>query len=315
MKPTRLYDWGFNTKMIEGYDLGLPGRTGIYVLEGEELTLIESGPSPSVPYILKGLEELGYSPDVVKNIIVTHIHLDHAGGAGLLLQSCPNARVVVHPRGARHLADPSRLIQGARMVYGDHFEPLFDPVVPIPEERIFVRKDNQTLAIGKNRILRFIDSPGHAAHHFSIFDSGSMGLFTGDTAGIHYSQTEEYGFTFCLPSTSPNQFDPEAMRESIGKFRILGPERLFFGHFGMLENPEEAYCQVLRGLDDFMDDAKEAMTRGEGGKGIEKRLKERYQRLLRERGVPEENPLFEILYLDLSVCAMGLEHYWNTKRE
>jgi glyoxylase-like metal-dependent hydrolase (beta-lactamase superfamily II) len=118
MKNTKPLDLGKQIHLIDGFDLGMPGRTGTYVIQEEQLTLIETGPSPSVPYVLQGLRDLGLSPEDVKYIIVTHIHLDHSGGAGLLLKDCPNATVVVHPRGARHLADPSRLIESARSVYG-----------------------------------------------------------------------------------------------------------------------------------------------------------------------------------------------------
>ncbi|PTX59067.1 glyoxylase-like metal-dependent hydrolase (beta-lactamase superfamily II) [Melghirimyces profundicolus] len=313
MEPIRLFDWGHRIRMIDGYDLNMPSRTGIYVLEEEELTLIETGPSPSVPYILKGLEELGHRPEDVRNVIVTHIHLDHAGGAGLLLKSCPEARVVVHPRGARHLADPSRLIQGARMVYGDQFDALFDPVLPIGEERILVRGDGEKLAIGPDRTLTFLDSPGHAAHHFTIHDPVSNGLFTGDTAGIHYAQTEEFGFRLYLPSTSPNQFDPDAMKASIERFRERRPERIFFGHFGMSEEPAAVFEQVKEELEAFMEIAERSLAVGEGAAGMERGLKDRYRRMLMEKGVPEDHPVFRILYLDLTVCAMGLEHYLNRK--
>ena len=231
MESSDLIDWGHRIRMIDGYDLNVPGRTGIYVLEEEELTLVETGPSLSVPRILKGLEALGHRPEDVRNVIVTHIHLDHAGGAGLLLQSCPKARVVVHPRGARHLADPTRLIQGARMVYGEQFDALFEPVLPVPEDQILVRKDGETLEIGPDRKLKFLDSPGHAAHHFSIYDPVSRGLFAGDTAGIRYGQLEELGCSLYIPSTSPNQFDPAAMKQSIDRFpqRRGGPN--FFRPF------------------------------------------------------------------------------------
>ncbi|SDX02178.1 Glyoxylase, beta-lactamase superfamily II [Marininema mesophilum] len=315
MQPIQIIDWGFDIFMIEGYDLGMAGRTGIYVIEAEELTLVETGPSPSVPYILEGLKERGYAPEDVKNVIVTHIHLDHAGGAGLLCQSCPDARVVVHPRGARHLADPSRLIEGAKMVYGDQFASLFDPVLPIDPARILIREDGDTLDIGKGHLLQFINSPGHAAHHFSIFDPVSKGIFTGDTAGIYYQQTEEYGFQFCLPSTSPNQFDPDAMRNSIARFETIGPERLFFGHFGMMDNPAEAYRQVLDGLDRFIDTASKAFKEGEGAKGVEERLKNHYHSYLLAQGIPQKHGLFTILNLDLEVSAMGIEHYWNKNDE
>ncbi|HET7616397.1 MAG TPA: MBL fold metallo-hydrolase, partial [Bacillales bacterium] len=212
-------DLGNRIHLIDGFDLKTPGRTGTYVLQEEELTLVETGPSPSVPYVLAGLNDLGLDPAEVKYIIVTHIHLDHAGGAGLLLQHCPNAKVVVHPRGNRHLADPSRLVAGARQVYGEQFDELFDPIVPIPEDRLIVKDDGETLKIGAECTLRFYDSPGHAKHHFSIYDPVSNGIFTGDTAGVRYHQTQDQGLTFYLPSTSPNQFDPEAMLHSIERFR------------------------------------------------------------------------------------------------
>lgn len=313
MKSDSLFNWGHGIRMIDGYDLNVPGRTGIYVLEEEELTLVETGPSLSVPRILKGLEALGHRPEDVRNVIVTHIHLDHAGGAGLLLQSCPEARVVVHPRGARHLADPTRLIRGARMVYGEQFDALFDPVLPVPEDRIEVRADGETLAIGPDRQLKFLDSPGHAAHHFSIYDPVSRGLFTGDTSGVRYGQLEELGCSLYLPSTSPNQFDPDAMKQSIDRFRKEEVDRIFFGHFGMSEEPERVYEQVTAELDVFMEAGEEAMAESEGAAGIEKRLKDRYRRMLENQGIPENHPVYPILYLDLKVCSMGIEHYLTRK--
>ncbi|GGA43790.1 MBL fold metallo-hydrolase [Kroppenstedtia guangzhouensis] len=313
MESSDLIDWGHRIRMIDGYDLNVPGRTGIYVLEEEELTLVETGPSLSVPRILKGLEALGHRPEDVRNVIVTHIHLDHAGGAGLLLQSCPKARVVVHPRGARHLADPTRLIQGARMVYGEQFDALFEPVLPVPEDQILVRKDGETLEIGPDRKLKFLDSPGHAAHHFSIYDPVSRGLFAGDTAGIRYGQLEELGCSLYIPSTSPNQFDPAAMKQSIDRFRKEEVDRIFFGHFGMSEEPEVVYEQVTAALDVFMEAGEEAMAAGEGAAGIEKRLKDRYRGFLREQGIPEDHPVYFLLNLDLNVSSMGMEHYLSRK--
>lgn len=301
--------------MIDGYDLGIPGRTGIYALEGDAPTLVETGPAPSVPYIEAGLQELGYSLADVRYIIVTHIHLDHAGGAGLLLQSCPRAEVVVHPRGRRHLADPSRLIQGARAVYGEQFDRLFDPVVPIPEERLVVKEDGDFLDLGGGRRLEFMDSPGHAAHHFSIFDSVSRGWFSGDTAGVRYYQTEDLGFSFYLPSTSPNQFDPDAMKQSIKRMAERKPERLFFGHFGMSTEPKEVFRQVTAELDHFLAIGAEAMAGGEGGAGIERRLVERYRVALERRGCGQDHPVWQGLELDLSVCAMGIELYLRKQAE
>ena len=134
--------------LIDGYDMGVPERTGTYVIDEEELTIVETGPSPSVKHVKDGLQSLGFSLDQVKYIIVTHIHLDHAGGVGLLLQDCPNAQVVVHSRGARHLADPERLIAGAKAVYGDKFSKLFDPILHVPEDRLLIKGEGDALKIG-----------------------------------------------------------------------------------------------------------------------------------------------------------------------
>ncbi|WP_347880551.1 MBL fold metallo-hydrolase [Metabacillus flavus] len=165
-----------------------------------------------MPHIKSGLSELGLSVTAIKYIIVTHVHLDHAGGAGLLLKECPDAKIIVHPKGARHLVCPERLIAGAKAVYKEDFDVLFDPVIPVPEERILIMGDKEQLAISENCVLEFIDSPGHANHHFSIFDPISKGIFAGDVLGIVY-EDDSFG-RFCLPSTSPNQFNPEAMLKS-----------------------------------------------------------------------------------------------------
>ncbi len=172
---THPIDLGNDMTLIDLYDLSMPERTGAYVLHADELTVVETSASPSVPHLLKGLEDLNLDPKDVKHIIVTHIHLDHAGGVGLFLEHCPNATVYVHPKGKRHLADPAKLIAGAKAVYGDQFDELFDPIVPVPEERLVEKGEGDTLDIG-GRVLTFYDSPGHAKHHLSIHDSLSNGI-------------------------------------------------------------------------------------------------------------------------------------------
>ena len=300
---------GNRIHLIDGFDLGMPGRTGTYVIEEDQLTLIETGPSPSVPHILEGLKQLGLDPVDVKYIIVTHIHLDHAGGAGLLLQHCPNATVVVHPRGARHLANPSRLINSARTVYGSKFDTLFDPIVPVPEDRLLVKEDGETLGIGADCTLQFWHTPGHAAHHFSIYDPVSNGLFTGDTAGVRYHQTNDVPFEFYLPSTSPNQFDPEATLASIRKYQDLQVDRIYFGHFGMTTHVEEVYEQVTDWLPRFVETGEQAMATGGDASDIAARLMSIVGPYLTERGVPENHDVYTVLKLDFDVCAMGIADY------
>lgn len=306
-------DLGYRIHLIDGFDWGLPERTGTYVIQEEQLTLVETGPSPSVPYIRSGLQQLGYSLEQVKYIILTHIHLDHAGGAGLLLQECPNATIVLHPKAARHLVDPSRLIAGARAVYGEQFDSLFDPILPVPEERLLIRADGEKLTIGPDCTLEFLDSPGHANHHFSIYDPVSNGMFTGDTAGVYYSWLKREGIDFFLPSTSPNQFNPEAMLASIARYRERALDRLYFGHFGMSEQVEEAFQQVSEWLPVFVEEGEKVWAEGLGQDELCDRLVAKVADYLKKFGIGDEHSIFTIIKLDLNVCAMGIVDYLYKK--
>lgn len=304
---------GQRIHLIDGFDMGWPQRTGTYVIAEEELTLIETGPSTSVPYIREGLARLGYTPDQVKYVIVTHIHLDHAGGAGLFLQECPNAKLVVHPKGARHLIDPSRLIAGARAVYKEQFDALFDPIVPVPEERLVQKTDGDALRIGPNSELHFMDSPGHANHHFSIYDPVSNGMFTGDTAGVHYPMLRKEGIHFVLPSTSPNQFDPDQMLRSIERYEKRNLDRIYFGHFGMTEQVEDVYRHIREWLPVFVATGEEVLAEGLGDRELAQRLLVRVTEYLQSHGVADDHPVYEVIRLDLSVCSMGIVDYLQKK--
>nr|WP_246880509.1 MBL fold metallo-hydrolase [Sporosarcina sp. 6E9] len=295
--------------MIDGFDLGVPERTGTYVIAEKALTLVDTGPSPSVKHVKKGLEKLGYSLEEVKYIIVTHIHLDHAGGAGLLLEECPNAKVVVHPRGARHLTDPTRLVAGAKMVYGEKFSELFEPVVAIPEGRLLIKEDGQNLEIGPTCKVRFLDTPGHAKHHFSIYDPVSNGMFTGDTVGIRYEQLIRDGVDLFLPSTSPNQFNPDAMRQQIDRMLMLDLDFIYFGHFGMTRNPNIALHQVAEWLDVFMEEAEKIGEASNCHEILTGRLLDRARNHLRGKNVPDDHDVYGLIELDMQVSAMGILDY------
>lgn len=311
-KPVQLTE---NVFLIDDFDLSLPERTGTYVLIEDKVTLIETSASPSIPHILEGLQALGISPSDISYIIVTHIHLDHAGGAGLMVQHCPNAKVIVHPKGARHLADPSRLIKGAKAVYGEKFSELFDPIVAIPEDRLMIKGDGETLKLSEELTLKFLDTPGHANHHFSIYHPLSNGIFSGDTAGIFYPQLDREGIEFYLPTTSPNQFDPEKMLQSISTFKALEIDRIYFGHYGMSENPAEAFRQVESWLEVFVEEAKHVILEERHPQKqvdqITLRLYDKIKTHLTQRGLADKHPIYELLYLDVNVSAMGLAHYLN----
>ncbi|TFJ91841.1 MBL fold metallo-hydrolase [Lentibacillus salicampi] len=301
--------------LIDGFDLGVPERTGTYVIDEDELTLIETGPSPSVKYIKKGLDDLGFSLDQVAYIIVTHVHLDHAGGAGLLLQECPNATVVVHPKGARHLMNPKKLAAGARGVYGDSFSELFDPIVPVPEDRLIVKHDGETLKIGDQCTLEFLDTPGHARHHFSIYDPISNGLFTGDTVGVRYQQLIDAGVDFFLPSTSPNHFDPNAMHDSIERIRAMNLNKIYYGHFGMTEDVSQALDQVAEWLDIFVGIGEEAVAEGKGYDVLASRMLEQVKGDLSIKGLRTDHDAYVVLNLDMQVCALGMIDYFKKLKQ
>ena len=299
--------------IIDDHDLGVEERTGTYVILEEQLTLVDTCASPSVPYIKEGLKELGLSLEQVKYIIVTHIHLDHAGGAGLLLEDCPNAKVVVHPKGARHLADPSRLVAGAKMVYGDKFEQLFNPVVPVPEDRLLIKTEGDQLQIGQNCILEFWDTPGHAKHHFSIIDPIGSGIFAGDTVGIRYEQLAKDGHHFYLPSTSPNQFDPIAMQAAIERIRNEKFDVIYYGHYGMTSDSADALAQVEEWLNIFVEEAETAKVNGVGPEQLAEELMERVKNHLKTLEIPDSHEVYEIIRLDLEVSSMGLMEYVSKK--
>src|SRR5699024_7164370 len=301
--------------LIDGFDVGLPEKTGTYVIHERDLTLVETGPSPSVKHIKQGLEHLGFSLDEVKYIIVTHIHLDHAGGAGLLLRDCPNARVVVHPRGKRHLAAPEKLIAGARAVYGDNFSDLFDPVIPIPEERLLVKNEGDTLNIGPECTLEFFDTPGHAKHHFSIYDPISNGIFTGDTVGIRYEQLVREGIDFFLTSSSPNHFDPETRQQSIDRIHDMHPDRIYYWHVGMTEKVITALDQVSQWLNQFIEVGKQVVAEGKCYDELATRLMQRVKDHLRQEHIDDEHDVYIVINLDMQISALGIIDYFQKMKQ
>ncbi|MEC5425404.1 MBL fold metallo-hydrolase [Virgibacillus sp. C22-A2] len=298
--------------LIDGFDLGVPERTGTYVIAEEELTIVETGPSPSVKHVKSGLKKLGFSLDQVKYIIVTHIHLDHAGGAGLLVRDCPNATVIVHPRGERHLINPKKLAAGARAVYGESFSELFDPIIPVPEDRLLIKGDGETLQIGSNCTLEFLNTPGHAKHHFSIYDPVSNGMFTGDTVGVRYQQLLRDGVSLFLPSTSPNQFNPNDMQAAINRMLDMNLDRIYYGHYGMTKNPNKALKQVSEWLEVFMEEAELIIAEGKGYDELSARLMHRVKDHLRKLDVEDDHEVYILINLDMQVSALGIIDYFKT---
>jgi glyoxylase-like metal-dependent hydrolase (beta-lactamase superfamily II) len=221
-----------------------------YLMEaGSEAAFIETGTNSTTPRLMKVLEHRGWQPEDVTYVIVTHVHLDHAGGAGSLMQLLPNATLLVHPYGARHMIDPARLESGSRMVYGDElYEKIYGQLVPVDAARTRIMEDETTIAFG-NRQLRFIDTAGHARHHFCVHDSLTNGWFTGDTFGISYREFDTANGAFLFPTTTPIQFDPEALRASVRRLVEAGPEFMYLTHYGRVAEVPRLTGMMLDGID------------------------------------------------------------------
>lgn len=302
--------------LIDPYDLGLPERTSSFIIKDEKIALIETSSSPSLPYILDGLRKLDIEPEDVDYLILTHIHLDHGGGAGLFMEKCPNAKLLVHPKGERHLIDPSRLIASAKSIYGDKFDALYDPILPVPADRIETIEHESTLSFGDSQVI-FYHTRGHADHHISMLESSTNGIFAGDTTGVFYQQLKNESVQLIIPSTSPNQFDPDLMEQSIQLFESLNASQIYFGHFGVYKNPENTFAQVRYWLPLFIKDGEKAMHEKEDfyerSSYLEKILMERLTSYLISYDIPEDHPVYEVLPLDIGVNAMGIIDYL-TKR-
>ena len=217
------------------------------IVEGDRAAFVDNNTNDAVPRLLAALEEQGLTREQVDYLIITHVHLDHAGGTSKLAQACPNATVVAHPRAAPHVIDPSKLVASASAVYGeDEFKRLYGTIEPVAEDRVQVMEDEQTLRFG-SRELRFLHTRGHANHHFCIVDSASGAIFAGDAFGLVYPALQAEG-TFAFPSTSPTDFEPELARESVRRLVEEKPSCIYVTHFGAVTDIETASGQLIRFL-------------------------------------------------------------------
>lgn len=241
-----------DTRMA-GYD----GITAGYLIRADRPCLVETGTAPSAPVVRDALAELGLGPQDLATVVVTHIHLDHAGGVGDIARMYPAARIVVHNRGARHLADPSRLMASARMVYGDALDTLFGTLSPTPAERIETVEDTGTVDLGGGRRLDSYYSPGHAKHHVGLLDSVSGDLYVGDAAGVYLPETGDL-----RAATPPPDFDLETALTSLRTFGRLRPQRLLFSHYGPVDAVQETLERSAEEIRVWVEETRHARGAG-----------------------------------------------------
>jgi glyoxylase-like metal-dependent hydrolase (beta-lactamase superfamily II) len=283
------------------------------LVDNGHAAFIDTGTNHSVPRFLAALDALGLPREAVDFVIPTHVHLDHAGGVGLLMQSLPRAELLVHPLGARHMIDPSKLMAGATAVYGEEeIARSYGTVIGVPAERVRESHDGMDLLVGQRR-LHLIDTPGHARHHHCIWDEATRGWFTGDTFGLSYREFDTAHGAYLLPTTSPVQFDPEALRHSVQRLLAKEPEAMYLTHFGRVANVPQLAQQLLDQLDAMVaigHRLKDAPGRHDR---LVEALKALYLGRLAEHGVPTDHRSEELLAVDIELNAQGLGIWLDKK--
>lgn len=296
---------------------GRENMTACYMVEAEtEVAFVEVGANVSTPRFMATLEQRGWEPEDVRFVIVTHVHLDHAGGAGSLMQLLPNATFIVHKYGARHMIDPSNLEKAVRAVYGDAvYDELYGELIPIPEERLRVMEDGEVLELG-NRQFRFMDTPGHARHHFCVHDSQTNGWFTGDTFGLSYREFDTDKGAFIIPTTTPVQFDPPALKKSVRRLVANQPECMYLTHYGRVEDVQQLAKQMIEGVDAFAEFGEQFKDDEQRAEKIESAIWEWVSRRLTRHGVTLSKQRCQfLLQSDITLNTQGIECWLNYREK
>lgn len=277
------------------------------VVEDGRAAFVDCGTNHSVPAMLAALEAQGLAPQAVDWLILTHVHLDHAGGAGLLMQHLPNARLAVHPRGAPHMIDPARLIAGATQVYGEaEIARSYGRILPVPGQRVVVIDDGQDIELA-GRTLHCIDTPGHARHHMCIWDVRSRGWFTGDTFGLSYREFDTAGGAFVVPTTSPVQFEPEPLKDSIRRVLSFDPAAMYVTHYGRVTAVQRLGKDLLTQIDAMVVAGHALRSHPERHARLVAALTTLYLDRARAHAVElDEASLLAVLGVDIELNAQGL---------
>lgn len=294
-------------------DLGFQQRRGVvaaYLLAGNgELALVETGPSSTLAALEAGINAAGFALSDLTHVLLTHIHLDHAGAAGPLARANPRLAVYVHPIGAPHLIDPSRLVASATRIYGDQMGPLWGEVAPIAADQVHAFSDDATLTVAGRRLgVRF--TPGHASHHVAIFDEATTGIFTGDAGGIRMP-----GTSYVCPPTPPPDLDPDAWRESIARLRSWPAHHLYLTHFGAYDDVTDHLDRLLAELDVFLAIGKEMIEPAPDRVDQAALTARIHERMAQQLGPVPEDLLVNLEWATPSyMAALGLTRLFTRRR-
>lgn len=277
------------------------------VVEAGQAAFIDCGTGLAVPAMLRALHDVGLQPADVRWLLLTHVHLDHAGGAGLLMKHLPNAQLLVHPRGAPHMVDPARLIAGATAVYGaEEIARSYGPIEAVPAERIVVAEDGFVAMLGE-RALQCVHTPGHAQHHLCVWDARSRSWFTGDTFGLSYRELDSAQGAFIIPTSSPVQFDPEPLKDSITRLLARAPHTVYLTHYGPLQDVQRLGADLLQQIDAMAAIARQCDARADRHGCLLATLRALYLERARAHGCPLDDAAVEaVLAMDIELNAQGL---------
>jgi glyoxylase-like metal-dependent hydrolase (beta-lactamase superfamily II) len=301
--------WAIDT----GYYRPLCDAAHLIVRDGRA-ALVDCGTTRSVPRILDSLSALGVEPEDVELLFLTHVHLDHAGGAGALLAELPNASAVVHPRGAPHLVEPTRLEAGTRAVYGDaEYERLYGTLIPIPEDRVRIAADGARFTLG-NGAFDLYHTPGHALHHLVVHDREADAVFTGDTFGISYKELDVRGRSFIIPATTPTHFDPDQAHGSIERILSLKPSTCYLTHYSKVTELERLAEDLHGDLVAFVEIARRAADMPHREREIARLMKAYLYARLDEHKFPDSpKRRAAALAMDIELNARGLCSWLDRK--
>jgi glyoxylase-like metal-dependent hydrolase (beta-lactamase superfamily II) len=280
------------------------------IVDGGRAAFVDTGVNDSVRLLLAALEERGVDVADVDYVFLTHVHLDHAGGAGLLMEHLPNARAVLHPRGARHMIDPAKLVKGSEAVYGaERVAEMYGEIRPIPAERVVVAEDLDEFDLG-GRKLQCLHTEGHARHHYCLADPASNGVFTGDSFGISYREFDTAAGEFIFPTTTPVHFDPVEAHRAIDRIMSLAPSRLYLTHYSLVTDLPRLADDMHRRIDDFVALAEHHAGDADRTAAMRASMFAYLQDRLADHGYrSDEARLHALLDVDVALNTMGLEHW------
>ena len=280
------------------------------IVENGRAAFVDTGTNFSVPFLLDGLKQQDLDVGDVDFVFLTHVHLDHAGGAGDLMRHLPNAKAVLHPRGAPHMIDPTKLIKGAMSVYGEQdYLDMYGEIIAIPAERVIVTDDEQSFNLS-GRSLRAFFTEGHARHHYCLDDPTSRGVFTGDSFGVSYRELDTARGEFIYPTTTPIHFDPAEAHKSVDRIMACDPEQLYLTHYSRVGDLPRLAGDMHRRIDDFVAIARRHATHETRTVALHESMYIYLLQELREHGIMgDDEALRGIVKMDVDLNTMGLE-FW-----